>query len=544
MAKHFLYLTNDRLISLIHDGNAIVAKETFAPGDIYAERFVTHLVRYKALLTHVVTDLIEEDFRIETVPHLRGGDQTAVLERKLGQLYRASTFRHAIIQGREAEGRRDDRVLFHAVTNSDLLKPLLVILEKQAIPLLGIHSSAVLSGRLLKLLEIDFPHTLLVTIIPDFGLRQTYVQNKQIKFSRITPIITDEAESAGSLIAAETSRTWQYLDGLRHFSSGDTLEVCLLVHERDRAMVADAVRSYPLLKYRFLDLAEVSARVKLKGAPMSSHAVDLLVHCYAQSAIPNHFADATQRRFSVFRRARTALFAFTGTVIVAGAVGAGFNLFQAGRIASEIDRRERITRGVNAEYQQVVLSMSDQKIASEGVRDSTAFFNTHIRPQPASPGPFLREISPVLARFANVRLRQVVWSPSNDETFVPPYTPSTTVGAMPVVSEVAAAASTTPAPAPTPAPTGDGRNPPLSNNAFQIAIVEAAITAFTGDFRATLAEVEAFNKAVNGIPGIKSTILVTPLDLTSDATLKASKSERVVSEARFALKLVRKVAKQ
>ena len=84
------------------------------------------------------------------MPHLRGGDREAVLGRKMAQLYRASTFRHAIVQDREAEGRRDDRVLYHAITNPDLLKPWLVAIEQAEVPLEGIYSSAVLSVRLLK----------------------------------------------------------------------------------------------------------------------------------------------------------------------------------------------------------------------------------------------------------------------------------------------------------------------------------------------------------------------------------------------------------
>lgn len=542
MAKHFLYLTNDRLISLIHDRNRIAAKESFTPGDIYAERFTAQLKRYRTLPTHIITDLIEEDFRLETIPHLRGGDQAAVIDRKLGQLYRASTFRHAIVQGREEEGRRDDRVLFHAVTNPDLLKPLLGVLEKHEIPLEGIHSSAVLSGRLPKLLDIQFPHTLLVTIIPDFGLRQTYFQNKQIKFSRITPIITDEAESAGSLIAAETSRTWQYLDSLRYFSTGDTLEVCLLIHERDRAMVTEAVRSYPLLKYRFLDMAEVAQRVKLKAVPASSHAEEILVHSYAQGAIQNHFAEPAQRRFSAFRRARLALIGVTGGLLAAGAAGAAFNLYQASRITTEVDQREKITRGINSEYQSVVQAMQQQKIGSEAVRDSTAFFNTHIRPEPASPGLFLREISRVLSDSADVRLIQVVWTPSNDENTTPFFLPARSVGSLAIVSETPAAAvggTSTPAVAPT-----DDRNPPFSTNKFQIGIIEAAITPFDGDFRKTLAAVERFNKAINDLPGIRSAILTMPLDVRPEASLRASKLEKNANEARFVLKVVRTVPKK
>ena len=144
MAKHFLYLTNDKLIALIWRGGAIVERDVFNVADAETPEIIAYLARHRDVPTYVVTDLIEEDFRIDTVPHLRGGDQEAILGRKLAQLYRASNFRHAVVQERETEGRRDDRVLYHAITNPDLLKPWLVALERAEAPLEGVFSSAVL----------------------------------------------------------------------------------------------------------------------------------------------------------------------------------------------------------------------------------------------------------------------------------------------------------------------------------------------------------------------------------------------------------------
>jgi len=177
VSKHFLYLTNDKLVCLVIKGRKLVSRKSFAIGGLQTPVVEAHLQIYATLRTYLVTDLVEEDFRLDTIPHLRGSDRAAVLERKLGQIYRASPFRHAIVQGREEDGRRDDKALLHAVTNPDLLKPLLSILERLRTPLQGIYSSAVLSGLLLKDLAIVFPHTMLVTIIPDFGMRQTYFKD-------------------------------------------------------------------------------------------------------------------------------------------------------------------------------------------------------------------------------------------------------------------------------------------------------------------------------------------------------------------------------
>ena len=245
MAKHFLYLTNDRLISLVWNGGAITSRESFLAADAISQSARAHIEKYVGLPTYLITDLVEEDFRLDTIPHLRGSDADAIISRKLSQIYRSSNLRHAVIQGREEEGRRDDKVLYHAVTNTDLIKPWLDLLEKVAVPLEGVYSSAVLSARLLKALDLQFAHTLLVTVVPDFGLRQTYFRDQQLKFSRITPMVYDEGQSVGGLIAAEIGRTWQYLDSLRYFAGDEALEVCILAHARDQPMITDAIRKYP-----------------------------------------------------------------------------------------------------------------------------------------------------------------------------------------------------------------------------------------------------------------------------------------------------------
>jgi|GEM_PF-467864 len=554
MLKHFLYLTNDKLVTLLLKSGTIISRDVFMAGEAASSIFHDYLAKHREVPTFLVVDLIEEDFRLDTMPHLRGSDAEAVTSRKLGQLYRASNFRHAIIQGREEEGRRDSKVLYHAVTNPDLLKPWLAALEEAEVPLEGVYSSPVLSVHLLNQLDIVPAHVLLVTIVPDFGLRQTYFHNKQIKFSRLTQIVFDEGQTVGALIAAETSRTWQYLDSLRFFGNGDTLEVCILVHERDRQMIAEAVRSYPLLKYRFLDIAEIAGKIKLKPVPTSSHAEEILAHLYAQNRLENHFAEPSATRFALFRRARIGLYALTVGVLVAGAAGALFNLYQSAQISTEIEKHEAASRKLQSEYQTISNALREQKLASDTVRDASIFFNSQIRPQPAAPGGFLRDMSRILADAPQVRLLQVVWAVGNDASGLPYFMPLPTQETLEVTSDSKSgpgAASATPANP----PVGSGGmaitqqaateiNPPLPGNKFQIGVIEASITNFDGDFRKLLAGIEAFKDRFNQIPGMKATIVTMPLNIESSATLRAgmSKSDKPSRDARFVLKLVSTVA--
>lgn len=548
MAKHFLYLTNDKLIALMWNAGAIVERDVFAATDAATPRFAEYLAARRTTPAYLVTDLIEEDFRPDTVPHLRGNDRDAVLGRKLTQLYRATNFRHAIVQDREEEGRRDDRVLYHAVTNPDLLKPWLAALEEQSIPLEGVFSSAVLSVLLPRALDIFFTHTLVVTIVPDFGLRQTYFRNKQIKFSRLTPILYDEGQSVGELIAAETSRTWQYLDSLRHFAGDDTLEVCILVHLRDREMIADAIRAYPLLKYRFLDIDEVASKIKLKPAPNSSHAEEVLVHLFAQARLENHFADAQQTRFALFRRARIALSALTAGVLAAGVAATAFNLYQATVISGEIDSRNQAASRLQAEYQSISTEMRKQTSASGVARDASLFYGHQVRPEPAAPGAFINRLAEVISEFPRVNVLQINWMTSHDSAAVPGFVPVPAPTPPTVRSEVRVAAGAAGAAAAGGAVQGllppvqsNEANPPLAGNKFQVAVLEAAITPFDGRIRDALEEIDRFVARVNQLPGMKATLVVTPFDSRPAATITGAVTEQksADTEARFAVKIVR-----
>ena len=537
MAKHFLYLTNDKLIALIWKGGAIVERDVFNATDADSAEFARYLARHHEVPTFVVTDLIEEDFRIDTVPHLRGGDQEAILGRKLAQLYRATTFRHAIIQERETEGRRDDRVLYHAITNPDLVRPWLATLEHAEVPLEGIYSSAVLSARLPKELNLFFAHTLLVTIVPDFGLRQTYFQNKHIKFSRLTPIIYDEGQSVGALIAAETSRTWQYLDSQRYFAGGETLEVCILVHARDREMIADAIGNFPLLKYRILDIEEVAARIKLKPAPTSSHAEEVLVHLYARGSIENHFAEREQMRLSRYRRAKIGLYGLTAGLLAIGALGAAYNLYQAASMSALIDQRSQSVRTIQAEIQILSQAMAGQSGTSDTVRDASAFFRAQIRQQSPAPASLLKDLAKVWVEFPDMQLLQAVWAPNQDAGFNPTYEPVVAASAQSIRSETKLVAGV---PAPAVTAMAFDADPPLPGGKYEVLIVDAAVTRFRGDYRAVITDIERMVKRLNGAPNMKAEIVKLPVDVKPNVVLRANTSSaNEASEVRFTLKITR-----
>ena len=79
------------------------------------ETDLVHFSRYlresPALPTYILVDIVEEEYRQETIPHLRGSDRQAVIKRKQARLFRGTPYCYTSLQGREAGGRRDQQLL-------------------------------------------------------------------------------------------------------------------------------------------------------------------------------------------------------------------------------------------------------------------------------------------------------------------------------------------------------------------------------------------------------------------------------------------------
>src|SRR6478736_963404 len=324
--KHFIYLTNSRLVSLVTQRKHIVARREFAVSGAGAAAFEMYLGNLRDVATHLFTDLAEEDFRLDTIPHVGARDREAILARKLAQIFRNTPYRHALLQGREPEGRRDDRVFYTAITNPELLRPWLEMMEKLRVPLAGIYSAAVFSAVLLEELDLLFAHAMLVTFTPGDAMRQSYFRDREIKFSRLSPIDLEEGQSLGTMIAEETTRTWQYLDSLRNFGPDDRLEVCILVHPSERRLVEPELRDFAQLQYRILDIEQVAQKLGLKPVPLDSTAEEVMVHLFLLRPAENHFAGEEVRRHSILRGARMALGATAGLVLAAAIGWAAWNL--------------------------------------------------------------------------------------------------------------------------------------------------------------------------------------------------------------------------
>jgi hypothetical protein len=533
--RHFLYLTNTRLVSLATSGKRIVSRREFAVSGTGAAAFERYLASLAQVPAHLIIDLTEEDFRLDTVPHLRASDREAVLARKLAQIFRNTPYRHALLQGREAEGRRDDRVIYTAVTNPELLRPWLDLIEKHKVPLEGIHSAAFASGALLDELDLLFPHALLVTFTPGDAMRQTYFRDREIKFSRLTPIDLEEGQTLGTMIAEETTRTWQYLDSLRHFGAEDRLEVFVLVHRNDRAAVEPALRDFAQLQYRLLDMDDVAVKLGLRPPPLDSTAEEVMVHLFLLRRPENHFATAEMRRHATRRSARIGLLAASGAVLAASLAGAGWSLAHVLQATQADERTEHQISAFNRESDEINRTLPSFGVGGATMRDAVTFYNSSLRGFPRV-ADFLVPVSTVLRGYPDVRLTQLAWEASDDPKATPRIHATTPREAPPVKA------------LPKPGSAGqaqgvaqDGANPPFPGGRYQVALLEATVHVPSNDFRGATAQAEHIAADIAQLPGFSADVVESPLDTNPANGLQGRypEQEPATMDARFVLRVIR-----
>ena len=184
MVKRVFFITSGRLRAYHHEGQ-LSEPIDFIADEQGLQRFAVYLEQSSRIAVSVVVDFVEEEFREESIPHVMGSDRKAVIQTKINRLFRDATYSHALLQRRDADGRRDDRMLFTALTRPDLLAPWMGLLMQSKVPVSGIYSLPLLSKDLLKMLKLDARYLLLVTLQSSGGLRQTFFANGTLKVSRL-----------------------------------------------------------------------------------------------------------------------------------------------------------------------------------------------------------------------------------------------------------------------------------------------------------------------------------------------------------------------
>ena len=523
--RHVFFVSNARLTVHRRRGSQWLDPVPFDAGAEGLARFARYLERHSGDPAGVVADVVEEEFREETIPHVFGADRRALLRKRASRLFRDARHVRSTVLGREPGGRRDDRVLFSAITRPGVLAPWLEEMARHGVPLAGVCSPATLTGAMLKAVGAGGERVLVVSLQSGGGLRQTCLRRGRLELSRLA-VMPGSCDAADVL--AEVGKTRRYLDGLHTSAPGERLRVCLLSHGRMLGDLRRRAGDGPDEGCVFVDLSDAARRLGLRRWDGEPTADRLFVHVLARRAARNHYATPEEmRRFTTLRAG--AFLRAASVLLVAGGLLVGGARFLEGAVANghahALARQAAVYEG---RYREARAALPPAPAEPDDLRRVVAAVDA-LRARRADPVDLLARISGALAGFPRVRVEGVSWRAGDD-----PRTSADEEGEPPgrVAGAGAAAAGHD-------RPRAPGEESPDGPGVlFQVARVSARIEPFDGDYRAAIGTIRRFAGALAASPGVERVrVSSLPLELSPEQTLTGD-AEAVAGTAAFEIRVV------
>ncbi len=498
--KTLMFLGADSFHAYTWKDGALSGEQRFADNPEGKEQFATFLQNHPDP-AYLLTDLIEEDFRYETVPHLHGGERTALIQRKFEQNYRNTPFRQALQLQRQKEGRRDDDMLFSGLTNPALISPWISAILARSTPLVGIYSVPNISAPLIK--DIPSSHLLLLSWEKHAGLRQTYFDAKLLRFSRLTPM--NNGNSFSETVAIEAARTQQYLKSLSLLPPGQALNVSIICHADDRRELEARLSDNTDMHYTYLDIQELGQRIKSKTDYADSDATPLFLHLLATKPPRSHYAAAAHTHFFQLLRLRRSLLWLSAALTAASLLWSAANVWEGRWLNDESESLKVQTNRSSQQAQQIIRNFPNT-IASATDMKTAVLLARKLSSYTPPPQMILEGISKTLEDFPRLRVDKLSWQTSAaPDTLIPNTTPP------------GSAAPNSPA---------------------QVIMLSGELTEFAaGDYRNALNYLERFQQDLTQ-RGYSVTALTLPLDISPKGSIATGAGDDNTTPAKFSLKII------
>ncbi|MBF0381354.1 MAG: hypothetical protein HQL69_10070 [Magnetococcales bacterium] len=417
LEKYLIFLTKDRLTLFYWKKGGIAGPPTqFTPDEEGHNKFAEVMsVRPEVPVTMLV-DLIEEEYRTETIPHVFGPDRVALHQRRSSRAFPASPYNYLEIQGREKKkGRRDDIAMLCGITDPDIISGWLNILAEKKVSLAGVYSLPLLSMKLLKPLDGISPATLMVSWQSTSGLRFSFFSGNHLKMSRMAPVPEPEPKLYSELFVSELAKTREYLGSLRLVPRDTPLQVVLFTNPE----MLDAVRPKCIesatLKFRLMTVNVVARKIGIKRRIMTPFSDSLFVQLLGNRAFGNHYAPPASRGFYFTRLIKSTLLVATVIISLVG-LGMGGSSFYDGWVSRQKwQQDEKIADALYQRYKDVVAQHVPTAIDPGDVR-KTVLLVKQLEKRKTTPNDLMLLISKELEKFPLLRLDDFIWQgPESDE---------------------------------------------------------------------------------------------------------------------------------
>lgn len=394
MKRRILYFSENNLQAYQVINNACILLKTFQNDEQGIADFESYLLSDKNIPICCLIDTLQEEFHSITIPHVLGKDRKHLLTNRKKRLFDRVDYTHAVIQGRESSGRGDDKVLFAALSNLELLQPWLNLILSHKIPVTGIYSVPLLSHIVLRLL-MPAKHCLLV--VPSsplnthagYGLRQSFFVEQTLQFSRLSALTEFDAHT----IAEQIKKTERYLVNSRLLPHTEKLSTFLLnngqITEINKASFEEACE--------IVSLETVAQNIGLTvlNSPLYLH--HLIIYYLATHRVKNQYARIQDIRYYLYRLFNRVLKVTAFGLVICSVMLASSFLYKSWQVwldGSKTTAQIELTRAELARKRAELPQLTTDIVVIRNVVD----VGRYLQSQQLSPQLILQLISTVLKK--------------------------------------------------------------------------------------------------------------------------------------------------
>ncbi|OGV76769.1 MAG: hypothetical protein A3I83_07640 [Methylotenera sp. RIFCSPLOWO2_02_FULL_45_14] len=519
---------NNLLAGLWHAGK-LQGSQTFANDEAGHQAFAEFLQQHPATPVCLIADAVEEDYRLESLPHTAGNAKRELITRKLNQFYRGLDYRTAHFIKRDKDKRKDDNFLFVALNNDDFLQGWVRVIQSVEVQLVGVYLLPMLSQVLVRQLKLMAPHILLCEKLSS-GLRQTYLHNGRLRMSRLVPNLPTATNQLGYFYLVETEKTRLYLISQRFISHETPLNLVLLSADGSTQQISQGISQEQGLECSDVNLTTFAKSLGLPANLILQMPELLHMQLLANGHVVDNLAPADLTKRFQFGKIKQAIIVASVVIAVLGLGAVGWMFKQGLDNKAALTQAEQDTVLQQHRYDEVAKNFPVTPI---GANDLKVAVELHlaIASYPKSPRRMMQVISTALEQSSleNVQLDRLRWVLSgdinikDDDKFIP-------LPASNASNSLQGNSNTT-----------FNADPAKLN---EIAFVTAEISGFTGDYRGALNSVNRFVasiKADNRVAAVE--VLQEPVNVSSFVDLQGSTTDEQSTQkqpAFFKLKVILK----
>jgi hypothetical protein len=518
--KLILCATNTSLIAGFWQGTKLQAYAVFSNSSQDHTRFSEYLAQYKDINIYLIADAIEEDYRLESLPHTTGGARREIVERKLNQFNRNNFYRAAHFINRASDKRKDDHFLFVALSNADFLQGWMDAIQANQAPLVGLYLLPMLSQVIVRQMKLMAPHILFCERLSS-GLRQTYLRNGRLRMSRLAPMKDIKPNQLAYFYLVEIEKTRLYLMSQRLVTGETALQMVLPTLDHTPEEIAKNITQDQGLECKVVDLLAYAKNVNIAVDLVRAHPELLHMQLLANGNVPDNLAPVSLSKIHGLNNIRRKINITTGSIATVGVVLAAYYGWQGSQQKDQLQSIAAQTLQQQQQYEEVAKNFPTTPIASTELKIAAELAQT-IKNNDQTPRELMQVLSQAFEASPEIGLNRLRWVQTSDREMKDEDAGSDVKNqtAQPVTNS----------------------DP---SKLVQIGFVNAEIKGFTGDYRKALNSVNQFVSHLRENPLVEQVIVLQePVNVSSLANLQGSTTDENATNERppaiFKLKIVLK----